>query len=502
MANERPSKDDRDDIQGNLVGFNKDRQRLLFVQFPDGTHGRQFLSALHPEITSATDVLHANAEYKRFVKDEGHDPAEFDTAGVNVALTSGGLAAVGAPGVDTFPPEFTSGMRQRAGLLGDVDASAPANWVPPFNQDSQVHAMVIIAADNAAKREELTNAVTAYAQAAGCTILGAHDGDARPGQNAGHEHFGFKDGISQPSIDGLTRSSKGGNVIAAGEFLIGYEDQDGNISGTPIAPPAPAPGQPGYPPVEPPTPASPMPSWARNGSFVVYRRLRQDAVGFQQFTAAHAADAGVPDGDRLAAKMVGRWPSGAPLAHVPGMPATLDPAAADPSATDPNMLSDEHVNNFGYQERDPDGHFMPRKAHIRASYPRDETPPGHDEADRHRIARRGIAYGPEVEPVEQPYGAGPVTDDRDRGLLFLCYQASIADGFEFIQTQWVNIEAFPQAGDGVDPIISQMRDGAPFTVSPNGHVALQRWVTTTGGDYFFAPSISALAALAAGTSSE
>src|SRR4051794_21434249 len=34
MATERPGKDDRDDIQGNLVGFNKDRQRLVFIQFP------------------------------------------------------------------------------------------------------------------------------------------------------------------------------------------------------------------------------------------------------------------------------------------------------------------------------------------------------------------------------------------------------------------------------------------------------------------------------------
>lgn len=142
------------------------------------------------------------------------------------------------------------------------------------------------------------------------------EGSTRPGDERGHEHFGFKDGISQPSIAGLTSSSKGGDVIAAGEFLIGYEDQDGNVSGAGGSTP-PAPGQPGYDPAVPATPRPPLPPWAHNGAFVVYRRLRQDVQGFQAFLAAGAANAGLTAG-QLAAKLVGRWPSGAPLEHVPG----------------------------------------------------------------------------------------------------------------------------------------------------------------------------------------
>src|SRR3954466_8297622 len=109
MANgastQRPEKADRDDIQGNLVGFNKDRQRLLFLNFPNQESGRKFLTDVHPEVVSAADVLRINADYKKFVKEEGHDPTEFDTGGINVALTAAGLTAISAPEIDTFPAE-------------------------------------------------------------------------------------------------------------------------------------------------------------------------------------------------------------------------------------------------------------------------------------------------------------------------------------------------------------------------------------------------------------
>jgi Dyp-type peroxidase family len=313
----------------------------------------------------------------------------------------------------------------------------------------------------------------------------------------GHEHFGFKDGISQPFIDGLTAAPnrKGSDVIAPGEVLIGYPDVDGNISGKPT--PLPTPGQPGYNPTPPPPPAA-LPDWADNGTFLVYRRLQQNVGGFQQFLQSQSGPLSLPD-EAVGAKLVGRWASGAPLERVPGEHTDRDPAAGDPAATHPELLSPAKINAFTYQQQDADGHLVPRAAHIRKTNPRDENPPDPGVVAHHRILRRGIPYGEDFTAGEPDYPAsGPVPAGQDRGLLFICYQASIDDGFEFVQQPWANTATFPQDGDGQDPIISQNSDPRTATIPPHGPVSMPQWVTTTGGDYFFSPSLAALGTLADG----
>jgi Dyp-type peroxidase family len=493
--------DDLRDIQGNLVGFNKDRQRLVFITFPDAASGKAFLAAIVAQVATALEVRRFNAVYKD-IHTRGGDEHTVESAWLNVVLTAQGLLAIGAD-ISTFPPEFTQGMAAQAGNLGDLDLSAPSGWVAPFNAPQQVHAMVILAADPHDTPADndvdaLHRRVQQIVAASGVRELEAHqDGSVRPGDQRGHEHFGFKDGISQPGIRGITTSSKDGqDSIAAGEFLIGHHDQDGVVSADaqqPPAPPAPQPGEQGYPgpaPTPPPIPA--LPAWARNGSFVVYRRLRQDVPAFQGFVGSPPAGCGL-NTEQLAAKLVGRWPSGAAMEHVPGLPHTIDPSMTDPASVDTKFTDDQHVNNFDYAPGDEDGHNVPRAAHIRKMNPRSSTPPSKAESNRHRILRRGIPYGPEVQTGEQPYGAAPVPDERDRGLLFICYQASIARGFAFLQETWANGHDFPQAGDGQDPIISQNVEPRDFNLTPqNIHLSMQRWVFTTAGEYFFSPSISAL----------
>jgi Dyp-type peroxidase family len=487
---------DQDDVQGNLAGFNKDHQRLVFVTFPDAATGRLFLGALHPELTSAKDVLGFNYLYKTQIILKGESPIALASTDVNVILSFAGLAILNAEGLAFFPEEFQAGMSARAAVNGDIDDSDPKNWLSPFTAEETVHAIVILAGDRPEMLNERTEQVLGIIQASGVVAIGTpQDGNVRPRDQRGHEHFGFKDGISQPSIKGLTRSSKGRSEIATGEFLIGYADQDGHISGRAKAPVND--GSPSYPPVTPPPPTQSMPAWARNGSFVVYRRLQQNVQGFHGFLEVQASTVEL-DAGQLGAKLVGRWPSGAPLEHVIGEHTDVDPSQADPSIADPTVLHDDHINDFEYQEHDSDGHLMPRAAHIRKSYPRDEEPPGDAEGDRHRILRRGIPYGPELSVQEPPYpGSGQVPDTQDRGLLFVCYQSSIERGFEFIQSRWVNDPDFPQADDGTDPIISQNQSSPSIVIPPgNAHLGLVRWVTTTGGGYFFAPSISAVQLLA------
>jgi Dyp-type peroxidase family len=487
---------DAANIQGNLVGFNKDHQRLMFLRFSDAPSGKAFLTELEPQVARAEDVRAFNAAIKA-AEGHGAKPGTVEAAWTNIALTFPGLQLLGAPGLDTMPEEFKAGMRARAAQLGDVDDSDPTHWLAPFDSpQNPIHAMVILAADDSDDLNAIYADVQAIAQKHGTVEAApAQDGNTRPGANAGHEHFGFKDGISQPGIDGLTESSKTGqDQIAAGEFIIGYPDEDGHISGQ-GASAAPQPGQPGYPPSPSPTPAPGLPPWTKDGSFVVYRRLRQNVAGFQQFLESEAPKHGL-NADQLGAKLVGRWRTGAPLERTPDEGAGVDPAAQDPSTADPTLLTDAKINNFDYAPDDADGHLVPRAAHIRKTNPRSEDLPGKQESNRRRLLRRGAPYGPDFVPNEQPYPpSGPPPADQDRGLLFICYQASIANGFEFIQETWVNKPNFPSGddgGDGRDPIISQDVAQPDFRLAQGVHLTTQRWVTTTGGEYLFSPSVAAI----------
>jgi Dyp-type peroxidase family len=401
--------------------------------------------------------------------------------------------ALEAPEMDRLPAEFAEGMAARAATIGDVDRSAPGQWDPLFKEE--IDAVAVVAADVEDQVVHWKERVGHHAHAHAVTVLGAIDGRVRDlgGPEQGHEHFGFKDGVSQPGIAGLTEGEgkTGQQLLPAGEFILGQPRLGEPEASRPD----------GYEPTPRP-PAPPFPDWAKNGSYAVFRRLRQDVAAFRAFLADNAAATG-GDGEMLGAKLVGRYKSGAPLemtrkeAEEHGTNAGFVPAdteeRADPAAS----------NDFSYEPQDGDGHLVPRGAHIRKAFPRDEQPPGQPDAERHRILRRGIPYGPEFEEGEAPYGEAPPPDKRDRGLLFLCYQASIAEQFEVVQRRWAdNLEGeFPRPGDSKDPIIAQDESDEPsFAFPPDhageAHLAVKRWVQNTGGEYLFSPSIDGLKVLA------
>ena len=477
-----------DQIQGNLAGFNKPNQRFVFLAFPDQASAQGFLRVTLREIDTAGDVAEFNRKFKR-ARDRGK---ELPTSKwFNLCLSFSGLQVLGAPELDSFSDAFKQGMVARAPVIGDVDDSAPANWVSPFGQT--IHAVAILAADDPDGIERVQKNLNHHIHAHKVTELGRVDGAVRPGDARGHEHFGFKDGISQPFVEGLSTEQKPGQgALPAGEFILGYPHLDA------APPPPPPPGS--YNPPPAPVPDT-FPSWAKDGSFFVWRRLRQNVKGFNDFVAKAAGEAGLPPA-LIEAKLVGRYKSGAPLELTADEAPDFDPQAEDPAIKDPSLADDDAKNNnFVYEPQDADGHLVPRAAHIRKTYPRNATPPGQEESDRHRILRRGIPYGPEFKPDENPYpDAGNPPGDQDRGLIFGCYQASIERGFEFIQTQWANKEDFPQQGDGRDPIISQDVSEPTFSMPPDhtgdAHLFMQRWVITTGGEYFFSPSIAAIHQLA------
>jgi Dyp-type peroxidase family len=476
---------DLKEIQGNVVaGFNKDHVSYLFFALPDDqAQARGWLAGLVDQVATAEEVKQFNDLFRAIRRRRGDREGVVEAAWMNLAFTHEGLRKLGAAEseLDQFPGEFREGMRRRKNDIGDVGENDPDRW-PIGLGNRTIHALMIVAADSV---EDLNREVLHFVRHAashGVSLVFQQDGMTRS-DAPGHEHFGFRDGISQPGIRGLTGSSypdgsdQGGppqDVVAGGEFVVGYPRQARADQQSSTPDPA-------------DDPLSPQPDWTLNGSYLVFRRLRQDVKGFWDFLAGEAANLG-QSVDLFGAKLVGRYRSGAPLVGA-------DNAAEDPGTTNPEVLEKTRINAFTYSV-DPRGMQVPRAAHIRKVYPRDQEVSSKELGERPRILRRGVPFGLSFRhgtPPDSPFGADPQFPN-DRGMCFVCYQRSIRDQFERIQCTWVNQESVPHAGDGVDPVASQ---AAPKRFRlPGGAVdpvtLPRQWVTTTGGEYFFSPSIGAL----------
>lgn len=499
-------------IQGNIFGaFNKDHQMFLFLRFPDQETGRAWLAGIVDDVATAEEVIAFNNLFKA-AKDRRGKEGTVQATWMNVAFTFAGLQLLAGTDLDLngFPDDLTQGMASRADRIGDLDESAPENWVllPP---GVEVHAILLLASDDPDDLAAEVTSRTAVLTAAGIDIVAQQEGKARTGteivdgqeQNQnGHEHFGFDDGVSQPGVrddrvtpplDNADIGLPGQDRLWPGEFVLGYPRQATTPNADQATNTAPGPI------------AVNGPSWTADGSYLVFRRLRQDVEGFRNFVETQAGIEGIP-GSVMGAKLVGRYRSGCPLEIVDGEPDNFDTTAGDPSLADATLLDPDRINAFDYISENPlrtdeDGHRVPRAGHIRKVYPRNQQPPGEHNAERRRILRRGVAFGESFDPMA-PAGspaAGDATFPYDRGLLFLCYQRSINDQFEFLMNAWVNNRDFPETDDGIDLVIGQRDAVRPFTL-PGGAVspfdAPKRWVITTGGGYFFQPSVIALRTLA------
>jgi Dyp-type peroxidase family len=483
-----------ENIQGNgLAGFNKDHQRLVFFRVGDRDRARRWLASVVDEVATSEEVLAFNELFRRARARRGGEGATPQASWLNVALTYPGLGALGVEQAElsTFPDAFRQGMPARARLLGDVDDSAPSKWIGPFASPESIHGVLILAADTPNALERLARNHTRRMSAFDVSVVHDETGRTREDQ-PGHEHFGFKDTVSQPGIRGVTRRQNpenneqgvpGQELLWPGEFVLGYPTQI----------PKPDSGAEEEGENQKPGPRSRSgPAWTADGSYLVFRRLRQDVPGFHRFLAEGAAEQGVSV-EQFGAKLVGRYTSGAPLERTDDQSERFDPSKADPSVADPSILDATRVNNFEFEE-DDDGELVPRAAHIRKAYPRDARTPTGGEADTqtHRIIRRGIPYGASFR--EGAPNGSPEGGDADRGLLFLGYQSSLERQFEFVTTEWFNKTDHPERGDGHDPVISQVTRTKRFRL-PGGrptHLSMQPFVFTTGGAYLFQPSISAL----------
>jgi Dyp-type peroxidase family len=468
-----------EEIQGNVVaGFSKDHTSYLFFTLPgEPAQARAWLADLVNEVATAQEVKQFNDLFRAVRRRRGDREGVVEAAWMNLAFTHDGLEKFGIveeAELGLFPEEFREGMRKRKEAIGDLGDNDPDRW-PNDLGSKTIHVLMIVAADSIEDLNREVRYFVRHAASHEVSLVFQQDGMIRP-DAPGHEHFGFKDGISQPGIRGLVASSypqgsgqadQAKDVIAGGEFVLGYPRQRPDPADDPL---------------------TPQPEWTENGSYLVFRRLRQDVKGFRDFLSSEAArlESTV---DLLGAKLLGRYRSGAPLVGA-------EDATEDPGTTKSGALEKDRINDFGYS-MDPQGMQVPRAAHIRKAYPRDQPASRNEPGERPRILRRGITFGQSFRdgnPPHSPFGADPRFPD-DRGLCFVCYQRSIRDQFEVIQCGWVNREAVPEDGDGVDPVASQASRERKIRVpriAPDPVQLPKQWVRTTGGEYFFSPSISAL----------
>jgi Dyp-type peroxidase family len=475
---------DLEDIQGIIVRGYGDLEAACYILLGihEGNAAREWLASLAAQITNGAERPTRRA--------------------LNMAITCDGLQALGlnAETLVTFPYEFRDGMtseyRQR--ILGDHGDSAPVRWDWGGPNTASVHILLMLFAVDESERRAFCESLSrgfssGGVQQIGDVITAVVLRDAVLG--CSKEHFGFCDALAQPFIAGLGRTGPPSNTIQPGEFILGYPNEYHLLTESPIV----------RAELESSDALLPCPDGrngrdlGRNGTYLVFRQLQQHVNRFWQFIEdATRSNDGKSNPDariKLAAKMVGRWPSGASL--------VLAPEREDPTV--------RTENNFGYFATDPRGLKCPIGSHVRRSNPRDslDPSPGSHQSiavnKRHQLLRRGRAYGRPVVASMDPEEILRTSSDENRGLCFICVNANISRQFEFVQQTWINNPKFAGLYNDTDPLVgdrstSLMDRASIFTeqAEPVRRVVpdLPEFVTVRGGAYFFLPSLRAIRYLA------
>ena len=431
---------------------------------------------------------------------------------LQIAFTAHGLAEIGVPTsvIASFSPEFLTGMTEtsRTRRLGDVGPNAPSQWAWGYAA-TVPHLVVMFFAQPGGLTSFIQNATGPRWSDAFEEMRWLKTADLD-----GVEPFGFTDGISQPQIDWQRQRDLAlpqidySNVVALGEFLLGYPNEYNKYTDRPLLEPDSASAD-----LLPAEDAPEKKDLARNGTYLVMRDLRQDVRTFWQFVSQETGG-DAREAEQLAAAMVGRTRAGDPL-----VPIEEEPIPGIGSEPD-----EVRQNRFTF-EKDPMGSACPFGAHIRRANPRNPDFPGRPASllkriitmlgfgpkgfrddlmspvRFHRILRRGREYGPELLPEDALKPASP--NEPSRGLHFICLNANISRQFEFLQNAWIVNTKFSGMTGESDPLLGTRAEipDCPVTTDFNqprdGRLrnrvsGLPQFVTVRGGAYFFLPSLRAL----------
>jgi Dyp-type peroxidase family len=428
-----------DDIQATVLRYRPEPYygTHVMLRVDDVRAGRGFLRRLTPHVDSAAEWWQAGEPW------------------ISVAITYSGLVALGVPedSLKTFPEAFRVGMAARADQLVDHGDNDPKYWEPHFGT-GEIHIGVSVFSDSEMTwHRTMDSARRHYQGRPGLTVLTEQDFGAQPGDL---NPLGYRDSIGQPAIEGsgVEPLPGQGPAIKAGEFILGYPGE----AGVPL--PAPQPEVLG-----------------RNSTYVGLRKYQSRVGTFNRFLQANAETE--DERELLAAKLVGRWRSGAPLTLAPDQD---DPAlGADPQRND----------DFTYAA-DRHGRQVPLGSHMRRMNPRDTEMARLADVNVHRIIRRSTTYG---APYDQDANSSQ-DDETPRGLHFIFISAKAMATLEFLQREWINDGDFMSLGAERDPNVGLQEDDATFTIpkDPVRHRVhgIEMFNVLRGGEYFFMPSLSAL----------
>jgi deferrochelatase/peroxidase EfeB len=457
------------DIQGNILrGYKAANAHHVAINIPAGADGRALLR----------DLL--SPEPPRLSTDEEWEGRQRPDHLLNLGVTWPGLRALGVPeqALKGFPDAFKQGAGARATApdpdgvrgvgLGDVGESAPETWVVGGPATPEVHLMLSLFTDehHRARRRPLSATLRARLVAHGLTEVWSADADALPG---GRVHFGYRDGISQPRIDGAPgqKTADLQPSSPAGDFLLGaghVNSYGGNHIGA--------------------IPAR----LADNATYAAFRVLEQDCWGFEAMLDTWSARYSV-DREWLAAKLMGRWRSGASLMTHPDGPEPVP--------------SDAELNHFDYAPsevvpmymNDPDGVRCPLGSHVRRLNPR--SSPAMGVRGTRRVLRRGMPYGPPFDPQHPD-------DGIERGLigLFMCGDLELQ--YEFVLRVWANQDLGAAGLRGTrEPFVGAQPDsGGLFRLPLNGRPdplllsGLTTLTRTRGSVYCLMPGLGGIRELA------
>lgn len=408
----------------------------VFLEMQDGQSGKAFLKELLPYITSAKNWW------------------DSDDAWLSVAFTYEGLKKLELPAttLESFPDAFKKGMAARNQKLMDINENAPEKWEAAF-KDSRNHIAVSIVAKSKAeldaKRQIAQHILSNHA---GIKLRFQADFDTPIEGN--FNHFGFRDGISNPEIEGsgAEQLNSKERPIKAGEFILGYINEAGNH----------------YP--------MPQPfEFARNGTFVIFRKYHSHVAAFNKYLSEQAKSK--DEQELLAAKIIGRWRSGAPLNMCP----FKDNATLGADIT--------KNNDFDFSN-DQSGKLVPYSSHMRRMNPRNSKMAVMSDVNLHRIIRKGVGYGPAL-----PNGSTK-DDGKERGLYFVAFSAKAMETLEFLQKEWVNNGNFVSLKNERDPMIGLNEGKGTFTMPgdplPKRFIGMPTFNTLMGGMYLFMPGINAI----------
>ncbi len=371
---------------------------------------------------------------------------------------------------------FIAGAAERARLVGDTGTSGPENWIGGFGTGND-HVLVTLHAISPEAMTQYSGRLSAlFAEddafqelwrGDGMALMEMQDGKPVPTTKV---HFGYTDGISMTTIRGGPERYKPDHQQPCEPWLFVLLDEAENYF-------VPEPRELGL-----------------NGSFAVFKMIRTDVVGFEDFLQSKKDQI---DPELLAAKMCGRWRNGVPLA--------LSPETDSPQGG----VSLENLNDFEYVNADgsgdPKGLLCPVGAHIRRVNPRGQPITGQGDPggsnSTHQLIRRGMPYGPAYDPT-QPY------DGIERGLLGYFINSNIENQYEFVLSQWVNDSEFAGAvrlpPKSKDPLIGTQDPAESIFVIPQAKGAppiriagLSSFITTQAAAYCFLPSITAIQFIAA-----